>query len=116
MDAAGDQQRVDASAGGASDVGAQAVADRENAAAFGDPQQLETAVIDRRVGLAVPAHSPTEPFVLFGERTGAQRRSAVVDYDEVGVGAYHRQIALARGGEDRRAIRDRVLPLGRTGI
>ena len=96
MDAAGDQQAVDAGSGGAGDVGAQAVADRENAAALGYAQQRQTAVIDRRVGLAVPAHMPADPFVMLGQRAGAQRGPAVMDHDEVRVGAHHRQIARSR--------------------
>ena len=41
----------------AGDVGAQAVADREDALAVGDAEQREARLVDRRIRLAVPAHA-----------------------------------------------------------
>src|SRR5439155_11432306 len=49
MDAAGDQQAGDPGALRPGDVGAQAVADRQDAPPVGDPEQAKAAVIDRRV-------------------------------------------------------------------
>src|SRR5437016_1925173 len=45
-DAAGDQQALDPGAHGPGDVGAQAVVDRQDAVAVGDPEQAEAAVIE----------------------------------------------------------------------
>ena len=39
-----------------------------------------------------------------------------MDYDEIRVGAHHRQTLGERGAKDRRIGLDRVLPLGRAGI
>ncbi len=116
MHPAGDQQAVDAGAVSPGDVGAQAVADRQQALAVGDPEQVDAAVVDRRMRLAVPAHPAADRLVLLGQRPGAERRTAVVDHDEIGVGAYHRQVAPARRLQHRRVILDRVFPSGGAGI
>ncbi len=55
MDPAGDEQAVDSGRRGAGDVGAQAVADGEDPRAVGDAEQCQARVVDRTVGLAVPA-------------------------------------------------------------
>jgi hypothetical protein len=90
VDPVGDQQRVDSGPSGTRDVGAQAVADRQDTAPVGNSEQIEAAVINRWVRLAVPAHPAAEPFILLGQRAGTQRRLSVMDHDEVGVGAHHR--------------------------
>ena len=116
MDAAGDQQAVDPGIGRAGDVGAQAVADRQQAAAVGDAEQLDAAVVDRWIWLAMPAHPAADRLVLLGQRTGAERRPARMDHHEIGVGANHRQAALVCRVQDRRVVLDRVLPAGRPGV
>ena len=60
MDPAGNKQAVYAGTGGACDVGAQAVADRQDAALVGDPEQAEAA--DRRpTGAGFACHRTQPP-------------------------------------------------------
>src|SRR5260221_13960037 len=55
MDAAGDEQHVDARAPGAGDVGMQRVADCQDSAPGGDAEPLEAPAVDRFMRLAVLA-------------------------------------------------------------
>src|SRR5207248_7191097 len=83
MDPAGNKQAVDAGTGGACDIGAQTVADRQDAALVGHPEQAETAVIDRWVGLAVPSHAAAQALILLRQGAGAESRLAVMHHDEI---------------------------------
>src|SRR3546814_20777774 len=71
MDAAGDEQAVDAGGVGAGDVGAKAVADAQDAAAILDPEKPEATGVDRRVGLAVIGDRAPGPSVGGGQRPRA---------------------------------------------
>src|SRR5438045_7456263 len=115
MDPAGNKQAVDAGTGGAYDVRAQAVADRQDAALVGHPEQAETAVVDRWVGFAVPPHATAEALILLRQGAGAESRLAVMHHDKVRIGAYHRQPAGERGVHDRRGSLERILPFGGDG-
>src|SRR3546814_13411233 len=105
MDAAGDEQAVDAGGVGAGYVGAKAVADAQDAAAILDPEKPEATVVDRRVGLAVIGDRASEPFVVGGQRAGADRHGSA-DHDPEGrVRANPGKPAPRPGNPDRGVVR-----------
>src|SRR5579883_349533 len=116
MDAGGDEQAVDARGIGTGNIGAQAVADGEDAGTLGDAEQREACRIDRRKGLAVPAHLAAQRLVALRQRAGTERAMALMHDDEIGIGADHRQIARACRLQQRLVIGDRLLPMAGTGI
>src|SRR5205807_8271965 len=71
MDAAGDQQAVDPRSGRAGNVGAQTVADGEDARALGDGEKAEAGIVDRAIRLAVPTNAAARLLIPFGQCAGA---------------------------------------------
>ena len=59
---------------GAGDVGAQRIADREDALLVGDAEQLERGLVDIGQRLAVPAHRAAELLVALRDRAGADEQ------------------------------------------
>src|SRR5947207_14658887 len=83
MDPAGNKQAVNAGTGGACDIGAQTVADRQDAALVGDTEQAEAAGVDRRVGFAVPSHAAAQALILLRQGSGEASRLAVMNHVEI---------------------------------
>ena len=92
-DAAGDEERGEAGAARAPDVGLDAIADREDARRRRHAELLERRRVGARIGLAEIVHSPAELAIARGERAGAQLALAEAHHHEIGVGAQHRQLA-----------------------
>ena len=116
MNPPGDQQAVETDAGRSGDVGAQAVADGEDAPAVVDAEKRQAAIVDRAVGFAVPAHLTALLLVPLRQRSGAQRKTGAVHDDKIGVCAHHRQTARQRSAQQRRVILDRVVPARGAGV
>ena len=99
MDAVGDEQGVEPGRGGAGEIGAQRVADRQRprrrdrrAAQRRDP--LQRRRVDRPMRLAGVDRLAAERLVELGERAGAIDELVAAMDDEIGIGADHRQPAL----------------------
>src|SRR5437016_1322116 len=71
MDAAGDQQAVDPRSRRTGNVGAQTVADGQDARALGDGEKAEAGIVDRAIRLAVPTNAAARLLIPFGQCAGA---------------------------------------------
>ncbi len=105
VDARGHEQAIDAEGGGALEVGAHRIADRQQAMVlhrapargFGKGQRL---FVDRPIGLAGVDHLAARGRVRIGDRTGAiDELVAALDH-HVGIGADHRQRTRAHARDD----------------
>src|SRR5215469_3098323 len=116
MDATGNQNAVQTGRGGADDVGANAVADSENARTLADPEQDEAFIVDRAERLAVRADDPPAFLVPLCEGAGAEGEPAAVQDNKIGIGANHRKVALQCPLQQWRVIVDRVIPTSGSGV
>src|SRR5919202_1426546 len=101
VDAAGDEQAVDAKTVSAGKIGAHGIADRQHmaqlgrmAAAFGG--ERHRALIDRTVRLAVEYDLAAELAIEFGDRAGAIDQTVAALDDDVRIGADQRHLARER--------------------
>jgi len=116
MDAAGNQEAVEPSAGRTGNVSAQAIADGQDLRAVLDAEKAETSIVDRTKRLAVPAHATAGLLVPLRQCAGAEREPAAVHDNKIRIRADHREIAVERPPQQRRIILYLVIPSGRTGI
>src|SRR5829696_6529660 len=116
VDAARDEERVDAEPCGAGDVGTHGVADGEDAVqgdSFTAAQlraHRQGGLVDRPVRLAGIIGAPADLLVCHGEGTGAPNEAIAALDDEVRIGADHPQVALAH------ALQAAAIILNRLGL
>src|SRR6185437_8733370 len=81
----------------------------QDAPGIGDAERGEAGLVDRRIGLAEPAHIAAQRLVALCQGAGANRRPALMDHHQIGVGAYHRHVTRPRRLQQRLVVANRLL-------
>src|SRR6185437_8770457 len=99
----------DAGGVGAGNVGADRIADREDAPFVRDAEQLERGLVHIGQRLAVPAYSAADLLIPLGDRAAAQEELIAIGHDQIGIGAHHLETAPVRGLKHRLEILELLL-------